>query len=187
MNLTFTLFAHVPRFLLLSKNGFGTFYFQVNRKQACVHLHFVALANKLHENNASQNQICSTSEPKSPEPKPMNKSCTSTMDIQVNKSIPYRIPLEIINKCKNLNLNGPPKELPTFEPDTTICERCNWPLGEAKFLQGCHSANDNGVLLKYTHPFIPINIKERRCTNSACGAKTSYFPTNKVSYCRIAL
>ncbi len=101
----------------------------------------------------------------------------STLKLQMQHRIPYRIPIDIVQKVDEINIEESDKR-PTFEPSNISCSLCGSTLNDAVYPQGCDSSNGNGILLIHKHPYLKINIKVKKCSNKECSAINQVFPYN---------
>lgn len=99
----------------------------------------------------------------------------STLKLQMEKEIPYRLSPDIVAKADKLNVDSS-KERACFEPGEVICGLCGHNLGSPVYPQGCDSSGGNGILLTCTRPFQRIDIKLKKCLNPSCGASNLLFP-----------
>eukprot|EP00794_Sanderia_malayensis_P020874 gene20874-22926_t len=158
---------------------------QVGRRATCIHKHFVILARKLFEENVDEAQRCELGEssdvnvPRTVEEdlEHLTKFASgpghaSTLRLQMLLEIPYNIPANIIesgdkviSRCSSTKV--------VFEPNYLECKLCNAGLSKSLLPQG---SNADCWLLTQIHPLHPIEIRTKRCTNTAWKALHSIFP-----------
>eukprot|EP00794_Sanderia_malayensis_P020744 gene20744-22773_t len=164
---------------------------QVGRRATCIHKHVVTPARKLFEENVDEAQRCELGESSDDNvPRTVEEDLehltkfasgpghASTLRLQMLLEIPYNIPANIIesgdkviSRCSSTKV--------VFEPNYLECKLCNAGLNRSLLPQG---SNADCWLLTQIHPLHPIEIRTKRCTNTACKALHSIFPYDQGGY-----
>ena len=151
-------------------------FFQASDRKVCLHRNLLLLARNLFGtgNYPGQPPQEPPAAKKTGDEDGHSRQLKSTMQIQVNKEIPYTIPPQTLNQYYLLVIRK--NERLSFEPYETKCTLCQSPLGDSVFPQGTRSTNGNGYLITNLHSFVKVDIKMKKCSNKNCKAAHVAYP-----------
>lgn len=142
---------------------------QTKARTTCQHLH--VLYCLLYQNTSPTNETTTMPFPAPSIVIPLSRQ--STLDVAMNRSIPYHIPHTAIHTIMRKDAaslletnDGWPD---TYKPSMNHCTLCQSPLSEPRLHPG-QSSQDTGYLLSESNPFKRIKLLVKVCTNAECKA-----------------
>jgi hypothetical protein len=148
---------------------------QQRAKKVCTHIHVLlslGIFKDMDTNNSPSAPSHLDPENQSVESGDQTKSRLATIELKMRKTIPYQIPLNIIQQAGKIDAH-PSGWQQTFEPEQENCELCSNKLGPSKAHQG---QRGRSVLITNMHPFKTVQILVKMCSN--CSAMHQVFPYN---------
>jgi len=149
---------------------------QIKTKSICLHLHVLLCVLKLPEQHqeSSCSSVSSTAIDTSPDATDFGLSLSRTSSIKLNltKTIPYPVPKIILNACR-MQISWPT----SFLPQAQVCDLCGSPLSNGQRHPG--QGRDDQSYILTPSIFQPVRIDVKFCLNQMCKAMLQAWPVDQ--------